>query len=281
MSSVRGSILSERDGADGKIYCRLSISGKDCGANSNIRMRAFIQWASENLANVRCSRIDIAIDDFSRMLEYEQIYQACEQGNYHGFKKSKSTKNHGGKWGGWTCNLASRDGEKFIRIYDKYAESKGKINAIRYEAEISGKLSDKLFHLILGFPNNEAHYQMELINYAIGTIGFIDKVNKNISRNALLPWWEKWIEYLKACPKKLHVRRITPTINSKKRWIDRAVSKSLSLLKDAISAVEFRRFIDMIIDEAKDRYTNFDEMILKEYRQAMNYQNLGYDISIE
>lgn len=279
-SSIGGSILSERDGPDGRVYCRLSISGKACGANSSIRMRGFIQWCASNLACLRCSRIDIAIDDFSRMLKVDEIIQACESGNYHGFKKSKSTKNHNSKYGGWTVNLASRQGEKFIRIYDKYAESEGKINSIRYEAEISGNLSNKLFSMLLEFPRGEREYQMELINYAVGTIGFIERIDKNIHKNPLLPWWKEWLEYLKCCPKKLHVRRIEPKINTKKRWIERAVGKSLALLKDALGAVEMKRYMDLIMKEAKQRYSSMDELILKEYRQVMNMQKSGYDVLV-
>jgi DNA relaxase NicK len=207
-----------------------------------------------------------------------ELQAACEDGNYAGFKECKATVNYGKKHGGWTINLGARSGEKYIRIYDKFAESKGKINSVRFEAEISGKLSDKLFSMLLEFPEKEVEYQQELINYCVGTISFIEKLDKNIARNLPLKWWGDWLEYLNSCPKKLHVRRFKTSINAKKRWIERAVSKSLALLKDALGQVEMKRYMDLIIREASERYKLYDLMILQDYRDVNTYIGLGYDI---
>lgn len=277
-SSCSGAIISERDGEGGKVYLRLSLSGESCGRVSNIRLRSFIHWCSQSLVGLTCSRIDLAIDDFSKHLNLNELQAACEDGNYAGFKECKATVNYGKKHNGWTMNLGARSGEKYIRIYDKFAESKGKINAIRFEAEISGKLSDKLFSMLLEFPKDEVEYQKELINYAVGTISFIEKLDKNLDRNMALGWWADWLVYLDCCPKKLHIRRFKTSINAKKRWIEKAVSKSLALLKDALGQVEMKRYMDLIIKEATQRYVQFDLMILEDYRSVNKYIEIGYDI---
>jgi hypothetical protein len=165
-----------------------------------------------------------------------------------------------------------------VRIYDKFAQSKGEIDSIRFEAEVSGKLSDRLLSLLIECPNNEREYQSILIDYAVGTIDFIDKVDKNLSRNTQLSWWYEWLVFLKSCPKKLHVRRFKTSIVVKKRWVDRAVSKALALLQDALGQVDMKRYLDLIISDARARYTEMDELLLSDYRKVNDYIDRGYDI---
>ena len=265
-SSVDGCLLSERDSADGQVHCRLSISGTACRRQTNMRLRGFMIWCNLNLFGLSCSRIDIAVDDFSKQLQLIELQGACERGDYAGFRKCKSTINWGSKHNGWTVNLGSREGEKYIRIYDKFAESNGEIDSIRFEAELSGDISNSLFKLILEFPQNETEYQQELINYAVGTVSFLEKNDRNLSRNLLLKWWDDWLNYLKSCPKKVKVIRKKSSIQDKKDWIKRAVSKSMCLVKDALGEIKMAEFVCEILIDAKLKYTNFDLMLLSDYR---------------
>jgi DNA relaxase NicK len=276
--SVCGCLLSERDGDAGKVYVRLSISGVACGRVGGLRLRSFMSWCLKNLVGLTCSRVDIAIDDYSKGLKLSDLEDACKNGNYSGFKECKTTVNYGKKHNGWTVNLGARSGEKFVRIYDKFAESKGEINCIRYEVEYSGERSNLLFPLLIDCPNDEREYQNLLINYAVSSVSFIEKNDKNVDRNELLDWWYEWLEMIKAAPKKLPYRRYATTINRKKRWIQRAVSKSLAMLCDAMGEIEAQRYLKLIIKEAKLRYKEFDLLVLKEYKNVNKFVENGYDI---
>jgi len=279
-SSVCGCLLSERDGAGGKVYVRLSLSGEACGRVDSARLGAFLVWCHRRLSHLKCSRLDIAIDDFGKRLDLEDLQSACEEGNHFGFKESKSTVNYGGKFGGYTVNLGSRHSNNYIRVYDKNAESKGEINAQRFEAEKKAELANEIFLLLIQCPFQGRKYQQNLIDLAIGGIGFIDKQSKNLSRNLLLDWWEEWLDYLHATPIRPHVRRYRTNIGKKKDWLERSAAKSLALLIDALGQLEAAKYINKLISGGRLRYKEIDELILAEYRETQTYLEREYDIIV-
>jgi DNA relaxase NicK len=264
-SSPDGSLYGERDGFLGKVHCRLSISGETCARTSNCKLRGFALWCSTNLRGLKCSRIDLAIDDYSQILQYDQLQAALDNRQYAGFKMGDCVKNYGGKFHGWTVYLGRRLSDKFVRIYDKYAESKGRIKATRWETEYKHELANKVFATYLEFPENEVEFQAKIVDIAIGGVSFVDKKDKNISRCSLLDWWENWLAFLQCNPFKIRAPRVTVSINKKKNWVARSVVRSLALIKDAIGEVRFEYFLTTEMAEAKLRYTNMDELVLRDY----------------
>ncbi len=264
-SAPGGSLYSERDGLLGKIYCRLSVSGETCSRMSNLQLRSFALWCHYNFQNIRCSRIDFTIHDYSKMLQYENIEQALREENKAGFNLSDCVKNYGDKFHGWTVYLGRRTSDKFARIYNKYAESKGKINCICWESEYKGSVAQKAFQLYLEFPNNDGKFQRLIIDMAIGGFSFVAKIDKNVSRCKLLKWWQEWLDFLGCCPLKISVYSPKTSIAIKKTWVRRSVSKALSLISDAIGLERFQHYLTEILEEAKSRYTNYDTLLLQDY----------------
>lgn len=94
-------------------------------------------------ARIRYTRIDIAFDDFDKVYtpaDYiyfqfsNRIRSKCKQSQCN-FSALQSP-NMGSTW-----YLGKRSGSKnyrFLRVYDKNYQSKGKINSIRYELELRG-----------------------------------------------------------------------------------------------------------------------------------------------
>jgi DNA relaxase NicK len=264
-SSPSGSLYSERDGFLGKVHCRLSISGEACTRVGNRKLRGFALWCQANLRGLKCSRIDLAVDDYSQMLEYDQIKTALEQGQYAGFKMADCVKNYGSKWHGWTIYLGRRLSDKFVRIYDKYAESKGQIKATRWETEYKHELANKVFAAYLEFPEDEAEFQSKIVDIAIGGVAFVDKKDKNIIRCSLLDWWREWLAFLQCSPFRVRTAKAETSINKKQNWLSRSVVRSLALVKDAIGEIRFEHFLDTEMAEARLKYTNMDELILRDY----------------
>jgi Replication initiation factor len=264
-SSPCGCVYSERDGANGKIFVRLSISGEACARNRNLRLRGLLNWVRFNLLNLRCSRLDIAIDDYGKNLDLQDVEDALRDGNYSGFCGGKIVKEFGKEHNGWTVYLGSRESEKYIRAYDKESESKGLIKSIRWEIEFKDTSADELLALILGCPDDDEIYQSNLANFAVGTLKFIDKTDKNIGRNTVLKWWSDWLAYIKATPYKVRVLRVKTTIESKKDWVRSKVAKSLLMLRIVLQETRFNEFLTEIINDAKQRITNFDELLMDDY----------------
>jgi DNA relaxase NicK len=223
-------------------------------------------WANKNLLNLKCSRLDLAVDDYGKELDFNQLKNAIESHSYSGFRKSRTVMNHGGKYTGWTVYLGARESEFMVRIYDKFAESKGAIDSIRWEAEIKGKMANNLFPVLLECPGNEAMYQAKLIKYAIGGISFIQKVSKNIGRCPLLDWWENWLKYLSCSPLRIFVKRVKTTLSNTKSWIYRSVAKSLAMLEEGLGVYYFEHFVNELLLDGKSRLTNLDKLRIEDYQ---------------
>ena len=269
-TSPTGTLYSERDTQDGKIYCRLSISGQDCERSTNERMWAFLKWAKGHLFGLTCSRVDIAVDDYSKELQYSDINQALIDGNYTGFRSGKVTVNYGGKFQGFTVNLGSRDSEKYVRFYDKFSESHGRLDCYRWEVEFKGALANKLFDMILAYPPHKKRYQQELINIAVSCVDFIEPIDKNLARNQRLGWWEAWLSRVQTENIRLRVVRVKTAISAKKNWVQRSVSKALLIIQRSIGVERLEHFLLQIMAEAATRITSMDELIMADY--AKNWE---------
>lgn len=265
--SPTGALYSQRDTSDGQVKCRLTISGQECSRVSNLSMLGFCRWAAKCLVNLKCSRIDLAVDDYSKSLDSVQVEQALIDGNYSGVRQGRVTRNHGTSAGGFTIYLGSRGSEKMIRIYDKCAESHGRLDCYRFEVEYKGDMADAVFRLLIEFPVDEEKYQLAIINHAVGAIEFIDKVDKNIGRNKRLEWWEAWLSRLKCTSIRVRVTRCITKISVKKNWIARSVSKALVMVQRAIGVDRFEHFLYQEMENAKTRINSMDELIMRDYRQ--------------
>jgi DNA relaxase NicK len=260
-----GCLLSERDTENGITHCRLAISGEDCARVSNAKLRGFLRWAKANLWGVKCSRVDIAIDDFLQHLDVSQIEKEIREGNYSGFQKSSIIENFGSKHSGWTVYLGSRSGEKMVRIYDKHAESEGKIKSIRWETEFKGDTANAVYHLLIEFPDDAEKYQAKLINLAVSCVSFIEKIDKNVDRNQLVQWWSDWLKFLEAVDFKVRVARIKTTIKKKREWVKRSFSKSIAMLKIAMADTEFTKYMADILEFGKTKIENIDNIMIRDY----------------
>jgi hypothetical protein len=169
-----------------------------------------------------------------------------------------------------------------IRVYDKFAESSGMIDAIRWEAEIKGKMANSLFPIILEFPENPEELQQGIINYAIGKVSFINPIDKNVSRCPLLEWWKEWLEMLKCAPKKVFVSRPETTLARTKQWMEHSVSKSLVMLKDGLGIYYFQHFMDELMAIGKSKMKNIDLLKVKDFQRNYHDESdiIGHPIKI-
>lgn len=265
-TSPCGVLYSERDTLDGKIYCRMAVSGELCERTTSNQLRRFLGVCNRTLFGVTCSRIDIAVDDYSKELQYSDINQALVDGNYTGFRAGKVTINHGGEFQGFTVTMGSRDSEKFVRFYDKFSESHGRLDCYRWELEYKGDMAQAFFLLMLEFPEPDVYYQSYLADYAVSSVDFVDRNDKNIGRNMQLEWWETWLSRVQMYCFKVKICRAKTTISAKKNWVQRSVSKALLMLEIALGADRFDAFVYQIKQEAKARISTIDQSILDDYR---------------
>lgn len=265
-----GALLCERDIGDGRVASRLALGGAICGSVNALRLRGFGLWCQASLPHIRVSRIDLAIDDYDRTINPQDIADALASGNYAGFRRADTVKNHGTKWGGWTYYLGRRDSDKVVRVYDKFAESKGMIDSIRFELEAHDEYAAKIFEAWCECTHDADKIQHLIVNYAIGQLRFINKIDKNISRCPNLAWWDEFISHLKSTPIRMTVVRIKTSVERKIDWLRRSVSKSLAVINDAVGSCRALDLVADCIETARLRYTGQDLIAIDKYRKLVD-----------
>jgi DNA relaxase NicK len=262
--------LCERDSGDGRVHSRLALGGKLCGSVTPLKLRGFALWCQLNLPVLRVSRIDIAIDDFDKAVSPNQIIEALKREEYSGFKKADIVINHCSTWGGWCLYLGRRESDKILRVYDKYAESKGAINSYRWELEAHDSYAQVIFGAWCECTHDEDEIQHLLVNYAIGQLRFLKRVDKNLARCPNLDWWDNFIAHLNSSPVRVVVTRIVATVQKKIDWVRRSVAKSLAVIHDSVGSSRCFDLIAEEIESARLRYTGMDLLAIKKYKHLID-----------
>lgn len=97
------------------------------------------------------SRIDLAMD-FMDEGKLARRFAVLAESNSLDFGRRKSrTVRESGTWGGTTTYVGSRTSPKYLRVYDKSAESKGVIPASRIEFELKAEAAEEVTSILAGF----------------------------------------------------------------------------------------------------------------------------------
>ena len=260
-----GCLYMFRQNKEGVRY-RLAISGKACSNVPLELLLRFLEVVYSNNPKLECSRIDICLDDYSKKLTFDNLSAALDSESYSGFRNGLAIKNYN-RSGGWTVNLGSRDSQHFARVYNKAAESKGRIDAIRWESEFSGDKADYIFRKLASQKTvvaATAHLEL----YIFGNFDFIYKDDKNLERCEKLEWWSDFLTWLGFGRGKVVVKKAVTTIESRIVWIKKQVEKSLALLSRAFGLDDFDSFIDDCVASGSRRLRKFDDILLLEYLNA-------------
>lgn len=259
--SVGGSMYAYRHTADGLSY-RLAISGTDCAGTSQVLLQHLMRLLRANVPGVRCSRLDIALDDFDKTLCPELIIAAVEAGDFSGFERCDYVRNVGRA--GWTVYLGSRQSEHFVRYYNKDAESRGRVKSYRYESEFKGGRADALFGVLSNLSTVEASYAA-LRNMVLGKICFYSDRKKNICRSTVADWWADFVARVTTSVVVVPAPRRETSIARKIVWIQRHVARSVALIRRATGIDEFADFVDELITIGNAKLRRLDELMLIEY----------------
>lgn len=239
----------------------------------------------------KATRLDTAIDDFEKRVRPRDLLPIVEKGNYSGFKYngffnkitqrwqspcviySQSTKcdlTNGGEveWAG-TLHFGSSQSDKSLNIYDKYLESEGVIDSVRWEVKWKDEYAHVRFRQIVEcLRNSPEELPLLLASLTTGAIDFIDRHHSTskraIARVKECPRYAFWQEFLDS----LGCTRIPifkPEITAEKvvNWINYQVATPLFSLSKICGMNELIEAIERIRDNAeprvKQRHQNFIE----------------------
>lgn len=235
----------------------------------------YLLWLVNELLQFGCrvTRLDLTVDDFSRGLNIENLYSECLNGNlvartdevdYSAPRKLKTGELREEK-----LTIGRRSSEFYLRIYDKFLESKGKINAIRVEQELKGKLAlgaaklliEKAFSAFGATANFDNFSFPAFCDTVLGIlakkIDFRDKhSNNNITRRDRLPFWDKFLH--QAAALKVEIKKVVHKIDKVIDWVAESVAASLATLQ-AYFADDFLDYLKGLLDlgQAKMKRRHF------------------------
>lgn len=205
-----------------------------------------------NNLGVKITRLDIALDDFHGVLNFQTMERKFNKGHYKSSKKTYNVVKQADAKGnikGYTLYVGSRvksgKGSYYLRCYDKYAQYMGKAQIPPDEAIQTGIWQ----RYEISFTKFKARQIVELMTEQGQTIGsvfmetmrdivqFLDplktetgEVHKNKSRWKVSAWWERFLDgagkvQLGDPERDLDLGRLL-------RWLRMAVVPSLKLLEE-------------------------------------------------
>jgi DNA relaxase NicK len=244
---------------DGIIRARLQLPGQLLSARKDwhikrVCRRLFVDF------DAKCTRIDLAVDDYSRVLQFDEIQDAIVSGSIAGFQKAKFIESYGGDDAGRTIYLGTRHSPKFGRIYDRLGVTKGLENCIRYEVEYKQGMALAIFS---DYINDEHIDSSPLLSGIIqSAFDFTVRKDKNLSRATRLPWWQGFLDRINGDAVKPVVDQKNRSIERTLAWLRRSVSKSIVIAKQVIGENNLNILWEIWEQEAKGRINDADRNVI-------------------
>jgi len=212
------------------------------------------------------TRLDTALDDYSKSISKEILQQAIEAGNFVGFENYNLNNSRKNKVKGFCFYLGSRESDKFMRIYDKCAQSGGVIDSYRFEVEnkneraqyVAQHISNAFYCDSFSDDTDEAFNPSindVLMNSVLSAVNFVDRAaDSNISRCPRLVWWSDFLLYCRTVPKAIKLPKPVPTLQKTFDWIAKQVETSIAMAYEFLGD-EFNDWIFATLQSGLERLT--------------------------
>lgn len=223
---------------------------------------------------VKYTRVDVAIDDYSKSISYRQMRAAIDERQVVGVDTAWDETRHSmsGKYKGFTLCFGARDSNAHFRYYDKDAESNGLVKAYRLEGEFKNELAQALIKEYLSIPvgqYDELASQL-LAGVVVKKIDFLERPKKagekNKSRRKRLDWWQAFKDRIGA-EIKLGITYKDPTLQATANWVKRSVAPTLAVLRQVLGTLDFRAWLDNVIDEKASNLTAQSEAKIEVWKR--------------
>ena len=272
-----------------KMGIHFEFSGNGCKRlverlkESSMDIREYLLFLSQY--GVKFSRIDIAYDDFNRLLDFGVMEQKMKDGlvitkmrsskQVEGYTKIESLGNEG-KRKGVTLYFGNRGSSAFIRFYDKLAEQLDKKKPVdvdietwqRYELVLKKEKATDFVEKYKDCPDLGKLYKKIMG----GLIRFIDDTDTNKSRCETSQFWKEFLS--DEIPVVLSSKKSVPDLLSVIEWFDKSVLNSLIVLL-TIAEYEDIDFLELLANSKRtlnirqqnmiNEYLTMDE----EYRKTV------------
>lgn len=262
----------------GGIDYRLSVPGKVLTSVTEQQTRDFGRYFLS--IDARCTRFDWAIDDYSYQLDINTIVSHCESGRVSGFKRSKLIRswNVGQEKRGDCLYLGSVQSDSILRIYDKGYESGGEIKSMRVELQTRDAVAHGYFTDYFSTPQiGDLCRRMSM--RAISRYRFVEDVSEVLSRCPDVPWWADFVARVGG-QIKVSVRRLPPMISDKKRWIEKQVCGTLSLIFKCMGVQRGAEWLLEQIQEKSREKEEYNQVYYDNWKERRKCDTQSYDYRV-
>jgi Replication initiation factor len=206
----------------------------------------------------RGTRVDIALDDFSKTLAREQLQAAISSHSYTHYRTVSENTTYENDQVSWSFRFGSPKSEQFVVIYDKEKESKGRVNSVRIEARFrAGRASDLSTTIAEVFAYNVEAALPALRDICLGALDFVDrdKGDKNLDRCPRSDWWQSFLDKVSSTPLRLPKPKQTRSLAKTRQWLDQQVQTSLAMVVEVFGF----EYLHKLVAEGKKRYTDYHQ----------------------
>jgi hypothetical protein len=253
---------------------KISMSGKVMGA---IDFAVLADWLSYRAASneLDCTRIDICLDDHRRIVPMGKITEVHYAGNFFNAKYSKleSSSNRGDNQG-ITVYFGHPQSLKRLRIYDKTIESKGAIDAIRWEAQYrKGAAREVLFQVLEEIDESVERATKYFAAIVVGVIDFRlrDGNDPNRARCKPLSWFVAFCDAVAVEPIRIKLAIVPLLIQRSINWLEKSVAQSIALVAKTLNE-DWAEFAENLLSQGAERLNNRKrEIILSTNKQQLIY----------
>ena len=225
----------------GEMYdITLQLSGTGMATMSMIEQIDYFKYLVDK--GLHCTRLDMAIDDYEWGISTDELEAAIRDKNIKHQKTGTIIK--GFYDNSYTYGFGARSSPRYVRLYNKMAESGGKTNCQRLEAEYKGELARDMGYSLANWVGAEGKLTTYIARCVVGSIDFIDRSHDtNISRCPRLAWWQAFVDRVGEGIRPA-VSPVVTTIEKSKNWIATQVRNTLAMIREAISYDEFYTWIE-------------------------------------
>lgn len=267
---------SELDPSTGEGDCRIEFTGTSL-QETDLYDEILLVTGLLN-RGFRATRLDPNFDDYGKRLDPNWIIHAGTQ-KWIPYEPDVQFQGTAGK-PGWTVYIGGRNSEKRIRFYDKSVQSKGQINAYRFEAQLRKSFARELGETLkamgakilkkkLSREEVNDFMAFDLLEYIIGLFRFVipKEGDKNKSRGDVPEFWKDYCDYLAATPNYIKVQRSKVPLEQQQKWFDKSTPRYLAKFAEIHGEEKLIDNIIELIEFGKTRFTGFDKAEIRQHKR--------------
>lgn len=206
----------------------------------------------------KVTRLDIALDDYSRRVSWDYLSDLVDRGDYVLVSSSKKIASKSDFFSGLEGSIyfGSPNSTKLLRFYD--AEAVHGIPADRWEVQFRRQRAENAFDFCL-----QCDSVNQLGSLVTGAIDFIER-----STNFPYPFWESIKSDLFSSPYPVPCGQPKPDLFRSLAWIDRQVGPTLAMLRDT-AGENWPSLFDSYCQEWRTRYSPYHTNTIKKFQGVL------------